>query len=163
MEALWVTSLGLHHDPGCHNEKCQNSPASQANHFIKSHALAFCMVWRKDLIINRNRFLGVMVCFCSRIGCDVNDAPCSCAKLLPFLFSHTPYCTQRRSWDQIARKSEMPEVSNRAISPTQIYWKGISPFNSMVDKWPVSNLAKIYRVVPTYNDAAKCNYDIMMP
>lgn len=82
----------------------------------------------------------------------------------PFYFHlyALPTVLRGEAEDQIARKSEMPEVSNRAISPTQIYWKGISPFNSMVDKWPVSNLAKIYRVVTTYNDAAKCNYDIMM-
>lgn len=58
--------------------------------------------------------------------------------LLPFLFSliHIP-STQGRSWwpNTVAIRSEMSEVSDRVVSPTQIYWKGVSMFNSMADKW----------------------------
>lgn len=58
--------------------------------------------------------------------------------LLPFLFSliHIP-STQGRSWwpNTIAIKSEMSEVSERVVSPTQIYRKGGCMFNSMADKW----------------------------
>lgn len=164
MEALWVTLLGLHHDPGCRNEKCQNSPASQANHFIKSQARFVWYVKRTSSSMETDS-LELWSVSTEESAAMWTMPPAVVQSCCPFYFHlHTlPTVLGGEVEDRVARKSEMPEVSNRAISRTQFSWKGISPFNSMVDKWPVPNLAKIYWVVTTYKDAAKCNYDIMMP
>lgn len=60
--------------------------------------------------------------------------------------------------NQIAGTSETPKVSNRVVSPTQNYKKGSASLTVWQINGLISNLAKIYGVVTTYKDSAKCSY-----
>lgn len=90
--------------------------------------------------------LGVSSQGCCRVPCIVHRlVPLAALGMMshgilrcccPFCFHSHIFPLLREGVDnQIAIKSEMFEVPKKVVSPTQVYRKGVSMFNSMEDKW----------------------------